>query len=125
MVEPLHRHKLSRPALICLALADRNDWKAGPAEVEVLVEPGDLGPPSSRGERQQQDRAIADRDRRRRRSLERERRGEPFGGDGRPAVVAAGVLAPGPWSRKSQKGGVAPGSVQPRIMISIASTGTL
>jgi hypothetical protein len=50
-----------------VALADRDDQKTGPAEVEVLdVEGGDLGPSPPRGKRQQQDRPIADCERRRR-----------------------------------------------------------
>jgi hypothetical protein len=41
------------------------------------------------------DRAVADRERSRWWPLEFERRGEPLGGNRRPAVVAAGVFAPG------------------------------
>jgi hypothetical protein len=81
--EPRHRHELPGPALIGLALADRNNEEAGPAEVEVLdVQPGDLGPPPP--PRQTSAAQSRGRERGRRRPLERERRGEPLGGDGGP-----------------------------------------
>jgi hypothetical protein len=70
--------------------------EAGSAEVEVLdVEAGDFGPPTSGSEGEQHDRAVADRERSRRRPLEFERRGEPFGRDGGAAVVVAGVFTAG------------------------------
>ena len=92
VLEPRHRHELPRPTLVGLALADRYNEEAGPAEVEVLdVEPGDLGPSPPRSKRQQQNRAITNRERRRRRPLEFDARGEPLGGNrGTPVVVATG-----------------------------------
>jgi hypothetical protein len=74
--------------------------KPRPAKVEVLdVEPGDLGAPPSGSEREYQDRAVADRDRRRLRGLEGQRRRKPFGGDGCASMIAAGVFARAPSAR--------------------------
>jgi hypothetical protein len=66
------------------------------AKVEIFnLERGDLGPPPAGREGEEHDGAIADRDLRHRRPLERERRGEPLGGNRGAAVVMAGVFAPG------------------------------
>ena len=69
----------------------------GPAEVEVLdVEAGDLGPPTPRGEGQQHDCPVADRERRLWRPLQLDGSGEPLRSDGGAAMIAAGVFAPSP-----------------------------
>lgn len=98
--EPRHRDELAYPTLIRLTFADSDDEEPGSPEVEIFyVERGDLSPPPSGSERQQQDRTVADRDRRRGRPLERERRGEPFGRDGGASMIAAGVFAPGAFEQ--------------------------